>query len=115
MQSTWTPGTSTAVTQKCINCFLDLRGMVCRWERASAAIAEEQRFEREAAAQLAQPDSLPNADVAAALVKELLQRTAASGGVPCSQQLLQKVVERCADNGEPILHSQLLIDARMLC
>ncbi|EIE24939.1 hypothetical protein COCSUDRAFT_47016 [Coccomyxa subellipsoidea C-169] len=69
-----------------------------RWERAAAAIAEDHRFEREAAAQLAQPGSLPTADVAAQLVQDIMQRTAASGGVP-SQQLLQKLVERCAESG----------------
>ncbi len=73
--------------------------MTCRWERAAAAIAEDHRFEREAAAQLAQPESLPTADVAAQLVQDIVQRAAASGGIP-SQQLLQKLVERCAESGE---------------
>lgn len=58
------------------------------------------RFERDAARQLAQPGSLSSADEASGLVRELLQRAAASGGVPCSQQLLQRVVERSADRGE---------------
>ncbi|BDA49376.1 hypothetical protein COCOBI_13-4880 [Coccomyxa sp. Obi] len=70
-----------------------------RWEMAASEIAEEVRFEREAAAQLAQPGSLSSADEASGLVRELLLRAATSGGVPCSQQLLQRFVERCADRG----------------
>lgn len=79
--------------------------MDCRWETAASEIAEEVRFEREAAAQLAQPGSLSSADEAYGLVRELLQRAAASYGVPCSQQLLQRVIERCADRGESPLHT----------
>ena len=78
--------------------------VVGRWQAAASEIAEDVRFEREAAAQLAQPGSLSSEDEASGLVRELLQRGSASGGVPCSQQLLQRVVERCADRSElPLL------------
>lgn len=79
-------------------------------------MAEELRVEREAVAQLGQPGSLPSADVAAGLVGELLQHFSDSGALSSSPQLLQRVVKRCADQGELFLltsplprHSSALI------
>lgn len=62
-------------------------------------MAGDCRAEQEALQQLRQLGSLPSTDVAGALVRDILGRAQAHGADTISQELLQRVAERCAEAG----------------
>jgi hypothetical protein len=72
-----------------------------RWACAAGVIAQDLLFERQAVARLAQPGSLGSAKVARGLLAELLERMRSAGAAntALSPELVQRIVERCAEQG----------------
>lgn len=74
-----------------------------RWHKAAQRIAQDQQFERDVADRLALPEGLPSAEVAAGLIRQLLEREQRQS---CSlAELLQAAVQRCVEQGEEHRHT----------
>ena len=78
----------------------------CRWQAAAEAVARDCRAEQEALQQLRQPGSLPNADAARSLVRDIAARSQQHGSGAVPQELLLMVTEQCIEAGEQSLHAR---------